>query len=96
MWPAPLQYPAICPATPGSRAVTFFLESFHSSGLRLSAAPAQDFGAHVDGHEVVLSHAPRSAQPACHLVGHTDGSVAGSLLGGDADFQDGDKEKACQ
>ena len=94
--PTPLKYPAICPAIPCSRAVTFFVESFHSSGLRLSAASAQDFGVHIGGHEVVLSHAPRSAQPACHLVGHTASSVAGFLLGSDADFQDGDKEKACQ
>lgn len=76
--------------------VTFFLESFSSSGLKVPAATAEGFRAHIGGHEVALHHTSRSAQQACQPMGHTGGSVASSLLGSDADVQDGEKEKTCQ
>lgn len=41
--------------------VTFFLESFSNSGLKVPAATAKGFRAHIGGHEVTLHHAPRSA-----------------------------------
>lgn len=73
--------------------VIFFLESFSSSGLKVPAATAKGFRAHVGGHEVALHHAPRSAQQACQPMGHTGGSVAGSLLGSDTDLHDGERRE---
>ena len=77
------------------RAVTFFLESFRCSDPKVPATPTKDFEAHLGGQQVALHHAPRSAQQACQPMGHAGCSVAGSLLGSDADLQDGEKEKAC-
>ena len=79
------------PPTQRKRAVTFFLESLSCSGMKVPAATAKGFGAHVGGHKVVLHNTSRSAQQACQPMGHTGGSVAGSLLGSDADLQDGER-----
>lgn len=76
-----------------TRAVTYFLESVSCSGLKVPAATAKGFRTHIGGHEVVLHHAPGSAQQACQPMGHTGGSVAGSLLGGDADLQGGERRE---
>lgn len=58
------------------------------SGLKLPAAPAEGFGAHIGGHKVVLHHTSGSAQQAGQPMGHTGGSVAGSFLGSDTDIKD--------
>lgn len=76
-----------------TRAVTFFLESGSCSGMKVPAATAKGFRAHIGGHEVVLHHSPRSAQQASQPMGHTGGSVARSLLGSDANLQDGERRQ---
>lgn len=76
-----------------TRVVTFFLESSSCSGMKVPAATAKGFRAHISGHKVVLDHSSRSAQQACQPMGHAGGSVAGSLLGSDADLQDGERRQ---
>lgn len=74
-----------------TKAVTFFLESFSSSGLKFPTATAIGIGAHISGHEVFLKHPPMFAQNVFQPMDHTGGSVAGSLLGIDTDLQDGER-----
>lgn len=63
--------------------VTFFLEPLSCEGLNVPAATAKGFRAHISRYKVAFHHTPRSAQQACQSMGHTCGSVAGSLLGSD-------------
>lgn len=75
-----------------TRAVTFFLGS-SCSGLEVSAAPTKGIRTHIGGHEVTLRHTPWPAQQVCQPMGNTGGSLAASLLGRDADLQDGVRRK---
>lgn len=72
-----------------TKAVTFFLESFSSSGLKFPTATAIGIRAHISGHKVFLKYPPMFAQNVFQPMDHTSGSVAASLLGSDTDLQDG-------
>lgn len=86
VWTSPLQYPVIHPPIDSARAVTFFLKSFHCSGLNVPAATAIGIRAHIGGLKVFLQHATKFVQLICQPTGRTGGYVALSLLDSDADL----------
>lgn len=62
------------------------------SGLKVPAVPAEDLGATFLGTELLFTHPP--PPPICSAggQGHTDGNVAGCLLGSDSDLQNEEDE----
>ena len=89
-------YPLIHPLTKQYKGSHLLPGSVRCLSIKVPALPARVVGNHVRRQHFGVCHTSRSAQQACQLLGQAGASVAGSLLGSDADLHDGEKKKTCQ